>query len=67
MKIIEHGNPKKNKPDAKFVCENCGCVFIAKFEEYQRHDSQIQGDWLETYCPECGARTTIDAYKSLIR
>lgn len=60
MKVIQHGNPKKNRPDVTFTCENCGCVFIAEYGEYTRHDSQIQGDWYETHCPECKAQTTKD-------
>lgn len=65
MIIISHGNPKRQKPDAKFECQWCGCIFIAEFGEYQKHDSQIQGDWVETHCPECGKRTNMRAEKSL--
>lgn len=66
MKIIKHGNPKKNKPDAKFVCEHCGCVFIAEWGEYEKHDS-YQGNWVESICPECKRRTTCDEEKAIIR
>lgn len=53
MKIIEHEDPKKNKPDVRFVCNHCGCIFIAESGEYEKHDSQIQGGWYEVKCPEC--------------
>ena len=40
MKIIQHGSPKHNKPDRRFECNYCGCVFEAGYDEYK--------------CPECG-------------
>lgn len=60
MRIICDGDPKKNKPDVRFTCQNCGCVFIAEWGEYTRHDQQIQGPWLECTCPQCKSRTTKD-------
>lgn len=60
MKIIKHGNPKRNKPDLEFECRNCGCIFVAEYEEYQKFDSQKDGPWAEIICPECKSRVVKD-------
>lgn len=57
MKIIEHGSPKYNKPDKKFKCDYCGCIFIAEYGEYKYSDCQCNALYHEWYyeceCPEC--------------
>lgn len=57
MKIIQHGDLKKNKPDVRFECQQCGCIFVAEWSEYEKHSSQRDGDWYEAHCPECNSRT----------
>lgn len=54
MKVLSHGDPKKGKPDIKFFCRRCGCVFVAEFGEYKKECSQIEGLWYSAKCPECG-------------
>lgn len=54
MKIIEHGNPKYNKPDKRFKCNYCGCVFEAEYKEYKCAGSQYNIPYYECKCPECG-------------
>lgn len=53
MKIIKHGNPKYNKPDRCFKCDNCGCVFEAEYGEYKT-GSQYNETYRYCKCPECG-------------
>lgn len=58
MKIIKRGViPKEER---EFCCNYCGCVFECKKGEYEFHDSQKEGSWLETNCPTCGHRVTRD-------
>ena len=60
MKIIKKGTiPKTTK---RFTCSNCGCIFECNIDEYELHFSQRDGDWLETKCPDCGARVVRDLY-----
>ena len=54
MKIIQHGNPKHNKPDRRFECNYCGCVFEAGYDEYKYSGSQYNVEYYECKCPECG-------------
>lgn len=55
MKIIKHGEPKKEI--MKFVCENCGCEFEAEYGEYEvLYDHIAFSDYSAMYrcgCPEC--------------
>lgn len=57
MKIIKHGNPKYNKPDRKFRCDYCGCIFEAEYGEYKYGNCQYNTWYYEWYyeceCPEC--------------
>lgn len=49
MQILKHGK----MPNCKFVCEICGCEFIASADEY----SVEKNKWGRSYsceCPECG-------------
>lgn len=55
MKVISHGNAKRNKPDIKFFCKKCGCLFVAGHEEYKVESTQIEGTWYYSKCPDCGA------------
>lgn len=58
MKILQHGDTKRNKPDVHFICQNCGCVFVADFGEYTLSCSKNR-IWCETKCPECGHHVMI--------
>ena len=53
MKIIKHGSPKHNKPDRKFKCDYCGCVFTAKYGEYVENYEEYKGTIYTCNCPEC--------------
>lgn len=46
MKIIKHGDLKLRY----FICNNCGCEFIADRSEYQ---TAASGDNFFVSCPEC--------------
>lgn len=37
-------------------------IFECNIDEYELHFSQRDGDWLETKCPDCGARVVRDLY-----
>lgn len=58
MKIIERG-----KYDKKFKCEECGCVFMAGFNEYKLSNPddelyfahQMMRFTANTKCPSCGS------------
>lgn len=60
MKIIKKGDPRKYKPEIEFVCQKCGCVFVAEYGEYEKHESQIQGTSYMSKCPECGYTASKD-------
>ena len=54
MIVVEHGCKYKEK---KFVCNECGCVFIASDKEYRFlswHDSSFSENKFVCECPECG-------------
>lgn len=49
MKILKPGKIEQRK----FVCNKCGCVFVAtEQEKYLAHDDYYQ-PWMEVQCP-CG-------------
>lgn len=50
MKILKHGNLKPRK----FICQDCGCEFVANISEYSTYTGTA---WCYSYCPECDART----------
>lgn len=48
MRILKHGDLKPRK----FICPNCGCVFVADRTEYQKNSG---GGVIKcgTTCPDC--------------
>ena len=48
MKIVVKGKPEKRLP-VRFVCEFCGCIFIADKTEYQIAQETILADCVEGY------------------
>lgn len=53
MRIIKHGSPKYSKPDRKFRCSYCGCVFETEYDEYEYAGSQYNEAYYKSTCPEC--------------
>lgn len=52
MKILKHGNLKPRK----FVCDQCGCEFVANAKEYSQYTHDGVTLWTYSDCPECDAR-----------
>lgn len=52
MKIVEKGDPKKQKIVRGFKCDNCGCAFKAEAQEYQRVKIG-HAVFLRAECPWC--------------
>lgn len=48
MKILKHGNLSKRL----FVCDECGCEFVASRGEYDKFFGE-NGFVFFCYCPEC--------------
>ena len=62
MKILKNGNPNKCRKPERFVCDRCGCEYIAEKDEYKIPDnyaSQHDGIKSECECPACGAMNYI--------
>ena len=51
MEIIKFGT--KNNNCYKFVCEECGCVFVAHAHEYVKYQGKMDTRY-STTCPYCG-------------
>lgn len=49
MKILKHGNLKPRK----FICQDCGCEFVADISEYSLYPGTA---WYYSDCPDCDAR-----------
>lgn len=53
MKIIKKGSIKQIKPTKCFICNYCGCEFIAEYDEYKPIPyNTVDGSMCE--CPTCG-------------
>jgi hypothetical protein len=52
MMILKHGNLKPRK----FVCDQCGCEFVANAKEYGQYKYEGKVLWTYADCPECDAR-----------
>ena len=55
MKIIKHGNPKYTKPDRRFECSHCGCIFEAEYDEYKYAGFHNNEEYYKCNCPECNS------------
>lgn len=57
MEIIKNGDLSKLRENKHFICERCGCEFIADDTEYT-YPSQIEmmhdGIEAKCTCPTCG-------------
>lgn len=61
MKIIKDGDESKRvEKVVEFVCENCGCSFLAGENEYSLEKRYLRGSGIEledtiatTFCPNC--------------
>ena len=53
MIILKHGNLKKRK----FLCQVCGCEFVANQNECYQITARRQILWYEATCPDCNADT----------
>lgn len=50
MRIVKSGRNAKKE----FICRNCGCVFTADADEYNKYGSTMVNDLLlECDCPHC--------------
>ena len=49
MKILKHGSLDKRK----FVCDVCGCEFVAETGEYTITKASGITLWYSIYCPYC--------------
>lgn len=54
MEILKHGNLKRRK----FVCDACGCEFVADIKEYYVYICDGVIILWYAYCPECDAKVT---------
>lgn len=57
MMILKHGNLKPRK----FVCDQCGCEFVANAKEYGQYTYKDKILWTYADCPECDARISYSA------
>lgn len=49
MTILRDGDIKKIRKYKYFLCENCGCIWEAKKDEYETHTQYNE----EYYCCKC--------------
>ena len=54
MRILKHGNLKPRK----FICQSCGCEFIAEAHEYSTTMANGIILWHTADCPDCANSTT---------
>ena len=61
MKIIKQGDENKRvRKDVEFVCEECGCMFLAEGNDYclekrylRGQSFQVEHTFATTICPNC--------------
>ena len=71
MNIISHGIKQEENTkglDVMFACKNCGCVYLAKPDEYDLHTYEISMTLPFKYnvysnCPECHKMNSACLYK----
>lgn len=54
IKIIKPGKFKNPKDTRRFLCLNCGCVFMADVDDYEEEYSLRNDYYLKIECPCCG-------------
>lgn len=53
IKILKHGNHDGFKKDYKFVCDKCGCEWIADNNHIALYVGGMGHIWVSCNCPEC--------------
>ena len=53
MEIITPGNLNKTPKPKRFMCSNCGCVFVANCTEYVYAGMQYNQPYYKCLCPTC--------------
>lgn len=53
MEIIQPGNLQTTLKPKRFICSNCGCVFIADCTEYEYAGMQYNQPYYKCLCPTC--------------
>jgi hypothetical protein len=53
MEIITPGNTQIILKPKRFICSNCGCVFIADCTEYEYAGMQYNQPYYKCLCPTC--------------
>lgn len=67
MKVIKHGNLLKTQYECKCINNECGCLFIADYDEViKRFDKDSKARYrVFAVCPECRFETdNTNIYKS---
>ena len=53
MEIIKPGDVNKILKPKRFICPNCGCVFMADCTEYSYAGMQYNQPHYQCLCPTC--------------
>ena len=53
MEIIQPGNTQIILKPKRFICANCGCVFVADCTEYEYAGMQYNQPYYKCLCPTC--------------
>ena len=53
MEIIKPGDLSTTLKPKRFMCPNCGCIFIANNTEYEYAGMQYNQPYYKCPCPTC--------------